>query len=388
MSGQAAERPFLLDISRLVWRVWRGKLPTGIDRVCQAYVEHFGSRSQAVVQRRGFHFILSPDVSDRLFHVLTSTGPNTRLELLKIASTAWLGAPRPRPHSGAIYLNVGHTGLDENSLPSWITRHRLRAVFLIHDLIPLTHPQYCREGEAGKHARRMICVLDSAAGVIGNSQATLDDLARFATKQGKPMPKSIAALIGSADLPSGIPAKHLKKRHFVTVGTIEGRKNHQLLLDVWDRLHSDRGEDAPALIIIGQRGWQAESVFQRLDDLGALGAHVFELGACDDDELAAWLAGAEGLLMPSFVEGFGMPVIEALELGTPVIAADLPVYRELAGDVPTYLDPNDPDGWRRTIEDFSGRGSEREKQVVALAQFRAPSWEDHFRKVETWFDTL
>jgi glycosyltransferase involved in cell wall biosynthesis len=92
--------------------------------------------------------------------------------------------------------------------------------------------------------------------------------------------------------------------------------------------------------------------------------------------------------MPSFAEGFGMPVIEALRLGVPVIASDLPVFREIAGDIPTYLQPHDGVGWERTILDFREASSERERQVAAMRDYRAPDWPGHFDRVERWLDTF
>ena len=65
-----SKRDVLLDVSRLIWRLWRGRLPTGVDRVCLAYLDHFRSRSRAVVQRRGQYFILDERQSDRLFDLL------------------------------------------------------------------------------------------------------------------------------------------------------------------------------------------------------------------------------------------------------------------------------------------------------------------------------
>ncbi len=385
MSKSQSERPFLLDVSRLVWRAWRGGLPTGIDRVCQAYVKHFGARSCAVVQRQGFHFALSPTDSDALFELLLANEP-VRREAYGVRS---LGPSQERsrnsPRPGAIYLNVGHTGLNEPSLPRWIERHRLRAVYLIHDLIPLTHPQFCRAGESEKHERRMSNVLASAAGVIGNSQVTIDEFAAFARERGKPMPPSVSAWLGGADLPLNSKPRHVSRPHFVVVGTIEGRKNHQLLLNVWRKIVAERGSDAPSLVIIGQRGWQADSVFDQLDRPGELEGHVLEFGACDDDELAGWIAGAEALLMPSFAEGFGLPVIEALQIGTPVIASDLPVYREIAGEGPTYLDPTDEAVWKRTIEAFSDRA---DRPIAPPPAFHAPTWQEHFEKVDGWLSTL
>lgn len=377
-----SERPFLLDVSRLVWRVWRGGLPTGIDRVCQAYIEHFGARSQAVVQRRGFQFVLSRADSDRLFELLLAKEA-VRRRLLTLGLGASLRTLGNSPRPGSIYLNVGHTGLNEPSLPDWIARHRLRAVYLIHDLIPLTHPQFCRDGEAEKHKLRMNHVLASAAGVIGNSQATLNDLADFAEKQGYSMPQSVVAWLGAEDFPHDAQARCVARPHFAVVGTIEGRKNHQLLLDVWREIVADQGQDAPLLVIVGQRGWQADKVFEQLDGPGELEGHVLELGACDDDELAGWIAGARALLMPSFAEGFGLPVVEALQLGTPVIATDLPVYREIAGELPVYLDPTDRTAWKSAVESLA-RSAHRER----APDFRAPTWQDHFTTVEAWLKKL
>ena len=385
MSESQSERPFLLlDVSRLVWRAWRGGLPTGIDRVCQVYVKHFGVRSRAVVQRKGFHFTLSPTDSDALFEQLLANEP-VRAKLLAFAAKAFARTIGHSPRPGAIYLNVGHTGLNEPSLPRWIKRHRLRAVYLIHDLIPLTYPQFCREGEAEKHERRMSNVLTSAAGVIGNSQATLDELAAFARGRGKSMPPSVSAWLGGGDFPIDAKPRHASRPHFVVVGTIEGRKNHQMLLNVWRKIVAERGPEAPLLVIIGQRGWQAEDVFERLDRLGELEGHILEMGSCDDDELAGWIAGAQALLMPSCAEGYGLPVVEALQLGARVIASDLPVYREIAGESPTYLNPSDEAAWKHAIEAFSDKADER---IAPLPAFHAPTWQEHFEKVDGWLSTL
>lgn len=381
-------REFLLDVSRLVWRVWRGRLWTGIDRVCLAYVEHFASRSQAVVQRNGLQFVLSPAHSDRLFELLLTGGAASRLDLFGLAAKALPAALMTRPQPGTIYFNVGHTGLNESSLPAWIARHRLRAVYLIHDLIPLTHPQFCRAGEFERHGQRMQNVLASAAGLIGNSQATLNDLAAFAELQGCSMPPSVVAWISGGAFGGDVSPRALPKPYFVIVGTIEGRKNHVLLLEVWRRLIADLRENAPVLVIIGQRGWRAEQIFEQLDRPGDLEHHILELGTCGDDDLAGWIAGARALLIPSFAEGFGLPVIEALQTGTPVIASDLSVFREIAGDLPTYLDPLDEEGWERTIRGFTGDGAERERQLAHMKRFRAPGWNGHFATVECWLESI
>ena len=377
-------RELLLDVTRLVWRVWRGGLPTGIDRVCLAYMDHFGDRSRAVVQRRGFQVVLGRAASQRLFRILREGGASARRKLAAFALGAWPAALMGKVREGAVYLNVGHTGLNEPALPAWIERHRLRAVYLVHDLIPITHPEFCREGEAEKHRQRMRNVLVSAAGVIGNSQATLEDLAAFARAEGLPMPATIAAWISGNPVKPGQPRSKADKPYFVTLGTIEGRKNHLLLLQVWRALAAQLGEDAPTLFIVGRRGWRADEVFAQLDELGELQGRVRELASVGDRQLAELVAGAQALLMPSFAEGFGLPVIGALELGTPVIAADLPVYRELVGAIPLYLDPRDSAAWEEAIQGYLTDGPERQRQIDLAKGYRAPDWPTHFDVVENW----
>lgn len=381
-------RDVLIDVSRLVWRCWRGGLPTGVDRVCLAYVEHFCHRARAVVQRRGHHFIFDAAHSDRLFHLFRRGAEGFRPRFLALAASALLfrkGEPRQR---GLLYLNVGHTGLNEPSLPRWVEQSGLRAVYFIHDLIPLMNPEYCRPGEADKHVRRIENVLASASGVIGNSQTTINDLAAFAAERGLQMPSAVVSFIAGPSVSANVAPSVLERPYFVTVGTIEGRKNHLLLLRIWQRLARRYGPESPLLVIVGRRGWEAADALAMLDRSDSLKEHVRELGVCADDELAKLIAGARALLMPSFAEGFGLPVAEALQLGTPVIASDLPVFREFAGEIPTYLDVLDGIGWERTIVSFAGQSAERERQRQATKDFSPPDWQSHFLVVDEWLKTL
>jgi glycosyltransferase involved in cell wall biosynthesis len=384
----ASPRPFLIDVSRLVWRAWTRRLPTGIDRVCLAYLDHYGDRARAVVQRGGHHLILSPKRSDRLFAWLRAGPAATRAQLVAIMATGSLSARRKVARPDLFYLNVGHTGLNEPTLPAWIARNRLRAIYLIHDLIPLTHPEYCRAGEAHKHERRMANALASAHGVIGNSHATLSDLAHFAAAQGLAMPPSVAAWISGPPPHVARTQAPITTPYFVTLGTIEGRKNHLLLLDIWRDMVAEIGPAAPTLVVIGQRGWQAEQAWAMLDRPSEFDGKVMELNRCGDEELANWIGGARALLMPSFAEGFGLPIIEALDLGTPVIASDLPVFREIGGGIPLFLDPNDRAAWAHWIEAFSSDDSERARQVRQMKNYAAPDWRGHFAIVDEWLATL
>jgi glycosyltransferase involved in cell wall biosynthesis len=381
------DSPLLFDATRLIWRRWRGRLPTGIDRVCLAYLRHFGARSQAVAQHDRFRGILDKAASEALFDLLEEPPDRFRMRLIG-------GALR---HLGGLncdggdrlYLNIGHTGLDSPGFRQWVARSHVRPVYLVHDLIPITHPEFCRPGEADRHRERMRTVLTTATGVIGNSEATIHELSLFADSEGLPKPPMLAQWLGVDPLPAARAAPFPERPTFAVVGTIEGRKNHLMLLGIWSRLVERLGNRAPRLLIIGQRGWEADRVFETLDDNEKLRGHVVELNHCSDEELAQHLTSARALLFPSLVEGFGLPLVEALDTGAPVIASDLPVFREIGRNIPTYLAPTDAAAWEASILDYASAESEtRAAQLRRIKDFRAPTWSEHFAAVEEWLATL
>ncbi len=381
-----SDAPILLDASRLIWRRWTGRLPTGIDRVCLAYLRHFAPRARAVIQFRQFRQILNRDDSGRLFELLLGERDGFRTDLIRILSPAALRGEASA--AGQIYLNVGHTGLNSPYLAPWLRARGLRPVFLVHDLIPISHPQYCRPAEAERHGERISQALESAREIIVNSSATGQHLARFARERGLPMPPWLVAWLG-IDRPAPASAAIARDRpYFVVVGTIEARKNHLLLLDLWADLVAQLGEKTPELLIIGQRGWEAEAAIAILDDPGPLKGHIRELDRCDDAQMHQLIAGARALLMPSFVEGFGIPLIEALSMGTPVIASDLGVFREIAGGIPDFCDPDDKAEWLGTVIDYSKDGRRRQAQLDRIEGFETPSWSCHFDRVERFLDAM
>jgi glycosyltransferase involved in cell wall biosynthesis len=384
------ERPLLLDITRLVWRRWIGRLPTGIDRVCLAYLDRYRSESQAVIQRRGFRRILSQAASDRLFEALAAPEASLRMDMVRIIGSERLRSLRALSGKGRLYLNLGHTALQDQGYLAWTRAAAVRPVYMVHDLIPITHPEFCREGETQRHAQRMRNMLASAVGIIGNSQATLDSLEAFAASISMGAPAETAAPLGTQVRHSPPAAIEIPEQPtFVVLGTIEGRKNHLMLLRVWARLVRAYGLNAPRLLVIGQRGWKCQEVFDLLDRSEALRGAVIEVGDCSDAELNGHLSSTRALLFPSLAEGYGLPLVEALSAGTPVIASDLPVFREIGQGVPDLLNPLDDFAWEQAILSYAGKDSAaREAQIARLAGYRAPTWDEHFELVDAWLATL
>lgn len=385
--------PLLLDTTRLIWRRWEGLRATGIDRICLAWLDHYAARSQAVIVQRLGQTILPAATSQALFRLLKEpTAGRDQKRKFRIALAAlalrrgWQMARR-LPGRGRPWLNPGHTGLNLPRVGEWVRQADVRPVYLVHDLIPITHPQYCRPGEDMRHRQRMHTVLDTASGVVANSADTLATLEAFARAENKPLPRSTVAWPGTSELPK-LSFTHDDEPSFVIIGTIEGRKNHLLLLAIWRELVRTMGQRAPKLLIVGRRGWQAEEVFNLLDTTDFAGK-VVELGALDDRRLGEVLASARALLFPSFAEGFGIPLIEALALGVPVIASDLPVFREIGQGIPEFVATDDHHRWTCTILDYAEATSQRRAaQLARLNGFEPPDWRGHFLKVDDFLRSL
>jgi glycosyltransferase involved in cell wall biosynthesis len=116
---------------------------------------------------------------------------------------------------------------------------------------------------------------------------------------------------------------------------------------------------------------------------------VRECGTSGDAEFASLLAGSRALLFPSFAEGYGLPLAEALALGVPALCSDLPALREVGGAVPDYLDPLDGAAWRRAVLDYADPASAaRAAQLRRLLGWRAPDWNTHFAAVDAMLERV
>jgi glycosyltransferase involved in cell wall biosynthesis len=383
------ESEILIEISGMLRRFMRGRVPAGIDRVGLAYVRHFADRARAVVRYRGRALVFSKDDSLKLFKRPPNPSPAYNWLVRGLVARQMISFRDDRDLAGAFYFNTGLSALDYPSSVELVRRLGLRVVFLVHDLIPITHPEFCGPGERENHVARMSDLFRLAGGVITNSNATLAELESYAATTGHTMPPSVAAPLAPVERTPAATERPMAEPYFVVLGTIEPRKNHWLLLQLWRRLVGRHGVRAPRLVVIGERGWECENAVDMLERCAALRGFVVELSACSDKDVATWLHHSRALLFPSFAEGYGMPLVEALSLGVPVIASDLPVFREIAGEIPEYLDPMDGIGWLARIESYSQIDSpERNAQLGRLLRFVPSTWPQHFRVVDDFLDRL
>lgn len=394
----------LYDVSRLIAR-HSERTPTGIDRVDLRYalcaLSGEWGPAMLVAQRGGAIVEVPRSVGRRLLAHLVDRWLNggdgavieSALQGAGLAGTPPAGkdpvasATAPRQfamqHQRCVYVNASHHGLaDPEPLTKLHSHIGGGCIFYVHDLIPIEFPEHVPHGDKAVHEARMRTVLSLGSTILVNSDATRHSLETWAARNDFPFPRTQVARIGLensflAAEPAGAPP--LATPYFVCVGTIESRKNHITLLHAWRAMARELPPDeVPTLVLIGRRGWECDHVFALLDRCDLLRPHVIELSGLSDGQMRSWLQGARAALFPTFTEGWGIPVVEALAVGVPVICSDIPVLKEAAQGLGDPVDPLDAPGWRARIMAYAGESAEsRDGRRAALSRFVPPSWKDH-----------
>lgn len=378
----------ILDVTRLLNRGLRGCRPTGVDRVSLEYVRKFRDCARALVRFGGRWLFLNRVHSEHLFELLLHPSSSCSKEIQWCVARAY-ARPWPATPKRCVLFNTDHSGLEHRAYAARLRELGLRSIFFLHDLIPVTHPEYCRPGQDEVHRRRLNTMLAAGSALILNSQATQRALDSYVAQGGFVPPRTVVAPLAAGRLPPGGGTAPNDSPYFVALGTIESRKNHLLLLHVWRTLSERFGSRAPKLVVIGQRGWECEQVVDMLDRCPPLQRSVEQHRSCNDVDLATWLRHARALLFPSFVEGYGIPIIESFMLNLPVVASDLPVFREVGAQIPDFLDPLDGPAWMRTILNLAQADSElRSAQIERMKGYVPPTWEQHFAIVQSLLEAV
>jgi len=428
------DREIVLDICHLSLGFWR-ETPAGVDRVDASFAAHFlsaddpnrkallftplGPRAIPIADaRRIFEGVqihwgeTKRSEEDRAFCRVRDAlmalppsqprRPQNAAIFYRFGKVLRVGAKAAILHFGAwgriaaiganaVYLNVSQYPLSSPSYFRWLQeRPDVKPVFMIHDLLPIQYPEFFHPASVKRHARRLSVFAKIAAGAIVSTPAVADALLAYLKRLGrKTLPLLIQALPAS-------PTFHRPREHdeglaarpyFIICGTIEPRKNHLLLLNLWRELARLSGFATPKLIVAGARGWENENIVDMLERCPAIRDHVIEASGLSTPSLKRLIDNARAVLMPSFAEGYGLPVAEALAAGTPVLASDLPSLRAIGGSAVTWLDPVDGLGWLAAIRRLSEAPAHwvqggRDRPQSALAD------ETYFQQIEAFLSTV
>lgn len=226
-------------------------------------------------------------------------------------------------------------------------------VGVVYDLIPIDNPEYLVDSRhadflLGYFVKLMLCV-DL---LIVNTEFTKQRLIAFCKKSGIKMPKSTIVKWGALDSAKVSPREVAEisggENFLMAVGTFEIRKNYQLLFNL---AHISEKEkiNIPKIYIVGTRGWGTNDLVLQLQSNETLKRKIVWLEEVSDAELLWMYQNAKALLSPSFAEGFGLPIIEALKNGCPVLLSDIEVYRELFPNA-QFANPYSPREWLEKIK--------------------------------------
>lgn len=245
-----------------------------------------------------------------------------RTMLFDLEATWWSPAPRPR------------------LLPELKARG-VRVATLVYDLMPLRNPEWFDPENRAVFVPWARAQLEHADLAVCFSRFCADEVAHH----GGP---STALFVPGADptdvvavRPGALPDDGLP--FALTVGTVEPRKNVGLLVDAFERMWAE-GHDV-RLVVVGREGWHVEELVERLGDHPELGHRLIWVGWMPDAEVDWLYRHAHAVAVPSRCEGYGLPVVEGLRRGAPVVSSTGGSLPEVGGDAVTYADPDDVDAW-------------------------------------------
>lgn len=265
--------------------------------------------------------------------------------------------------------------------PNFLTQPSLfhkPIIVTIHDLCFLEHPEFVSNVNLHDLQRYVPQSVQRARLILAVSNFTKQSVH---TAYGVPMsdimvtpvPPLSPKAISSTRAGKVVAGLGITRPYILFVGNIEPRKNLTSLVEAYaiskiSRTHS--------LVLAGGKGWKNGALLQRIHELQAQGAHIVLPGYITDEQKAALLHDAAFVTLPSYYEGFGMPILEAFSYGIPVAISDIPALREVAGDAAFYFDPHDVAGMAQALNAAVHNAAQRESHQALMPGVLAKySWE-------------
>jgi glycosyltransferase involved in cell wall biosynthesis len=408
-SPAIASTRILFDISDLIYYLGEHANLTGIQRVQSSIVlsvlSHgvlpqsaltflsFNARSRSwVVIPTGFLFALLQD----LFL------PMAQRSVMFPAEDARFGIlPGAKEFTGVGVLDGGGPSVLCLLGAAWVHQdyiHRVlalkrqfgtRFVMTVHDLIPIYARETCDQDTAVVFEEFMRRALRHVDHILAVSENTANDVKRYSASLQIPEPpitvtkngSSFTEFLQGSESPGEIAAGELPERFVLFVATIEGRKNHQLILDIWRRM-IDEGDDPPHLVCVGRLGWKSTGFISTVVESGYLGGRILLLREICDADLRMLYSRSLFTLCPSFYEGWGLPVGEALAMGKICVCSDRASLPEVAGEFGVYIDIANLDSSLRVIRGLLSDNAARSRLEAKIRRGYEPvTWHSVAKKV-------
>lgn len=291
---------------------------------------------------------------------------------------------RDIPH-GAVFFDldgVWNLTLKRSFLFPLLKQNGVKIVTQIYDLIPITDPQFCHENTTANFMIYFGANLKYADLIITSAQTTVNVLDGITDRLGLERKKSTVVGLSSDFSKKNISEDDVdptvqkiagRGKYLLMLGTIEPRKNHSLVIDA---LEGGLAELGVKVIFAGRIGWNVRELEKRIRSHPLFNKSLFFVEQPDDATVDYLYKHATAVAFPTFNEGFGLPIIEAFMRGTPVIASDIPVLHEVAGDYADYFDPNSKDDLIRCVKELIGSEERYKAKKARLGEYVPYTWDE------------
>lgn len=356
-SAAGPERRILIDVSTSLR--WKGHNPVGIVRTERELAQHFLNHCPQAA-------FFTYDTAEDTFWLV----PKEQVAAI-FSETPAIAAAAPSPgrldesvllrfRPNDVVVSVG-LQWDIGYMARLYAEKKRRGMFvvqMVYDIVPIVMPEYCVPGMERKFPQFIVDTAWTADLVFCISESTRRDLERYYERVGLRAPAMARVVLGS-DIPAAQQADPagkfgLESGEFVLyVSTIEPRKNHQMLFNIWRELYATARESLVPLIFVGNAGWNTADMMHFIKASEALYPdYVRVMSNVADAELDWLYRNARFTLYPSLYEGWGLPVAESLARGKVCIASNTSSIPEVGGPLSDLLDPLDYARWRDRIRHY------------------------------------
>lgn len=263
-----------------------------------------------------------------------------------------------------------------------------KKIITIHDLAYMRYPETTSERIYAHHSKWVPYCAKHCDHIIADSNQTKNDIIDLLNISED----KISVVYLAAD-EHFRPLKGSKKKnllafpYFLFVGTLEPRKNLLTLLKAY-QLYKKNSDSSNKLVLVGVKGWKYSPIFEWIKE-NKLEDDIIVTGFITDEELVSMYNEATALVMPSIYEGFGLPVVEAMQCGTPIIGSNCTSIAEIVDRYGILIDPYDIEGWAMAMDSLSRSQYERSR-LAALSLERASnfSWKETANQTQHIYERL
>jgi glycosyltransferase involved in cell wall biosynthesis len=282
----------------------------------------------------------------------------------------------------------------DNSTVNYLFTPSCKRVATIHDLIVFKHPECFTRKHVMIVSEMIKLAAKKADHIITDSISTKEDLQYYFPKLNDSnisvIPLAVAMDFTKPDpdeTQKYLEKENLPKKYFLYLGTFEPRKNIKRLIAAFKEFKQTSGFEDVGLVLAGGKGWLESKT--GIDSNSFIEDKIFNLGFVDQIFLPSLYAGALAFVYPSLYEGFGLPILEAMQYGKAIITSNTSSLPEVAGNAALYIDPNSTTSIAEALYSMVKNNTLREKlSQNALQACKNFTWENTARKTETVYQTL